>query len=458
MKQIFTSILVALTMLANAATPPLTLTTTYAQLIGAGPAVAGTSVDKDAVAAAHQDVQVIITGVAALADMATFTYATDHAIAVASLNPQFDTNTHTYTLTITAVVNLVPAGGATAFAIKKADGTLIWSVDIRSALQQVVPPGCDQIAFQNTAESEFNMHILPQMKTKFGIQERTGAYIDAHHVVHLFVDNFGKYYGYGAPTVATEQYSYQVHILTADCLKASYNFDFTGAYNPQFNIDSNSPSSAKAQSNPGGITILVKDCAVIGPFTDKFSFNLTRNVNGKSETVVNPTIPVAKMYYVSVTIGLLGTTLKNPQNISKAPLNKTGDTTLIADDPKTRGLLSIMAIYYPSGRSFLFPPSGGPFDISRIGIVVGTQVGDSANQNFLLGLSHDFARGGAFTYGIHFGDRNVVSGAPNFKYGTDKFTLPELNVKKAWNVGFFFGVSIDTRVALQLIKSLGTSL
>jgi hypothetical protein len=458
MKQLLTSMLVGLSMLASAAAPPVTVTTTYVQLNGPGPAVAAPQIDKDAVSNAHAEVQVIITGVTNEHDMATFTYATDHPIAVGTLNPQFDGVAHTYTLTISAIVNAIPAGGAGGFAIKKADGTLIWSVDIKSQQAAVVQAGCDQITFQNAAEKEFSLHILPQMKTKYGIQERTGAFIDKNNIVHIFVDNFGKYYGYGTPTVATEQYTYQVHILTADCLKASYNFDFTGAYNPQFNIDSNSPSSAKAQSNPGDIPILVKDCAVIGPFTDKFTFNLTRNVKGKTETVVNPTIPVAKMYYVSVTVGLVGTTLKNPQNITRAPLNKTGDTTLVADDPKTRGLLSIMAIYYPSGRSFLFPPSGGPFDISRIGIVVGTQVGDSANENFLLGLSNDFARGGAITYGLHFGNRNVVSGAPNFNYGSDKFTQPALNVKKQWNVGFFFGVSIDTRVALQLIKSLGTSL
>jgi hypothetical protein len=42
-------------------------------------------------------------------------------------------------------------------------------------------------------------------------------------------------------------------------------------------------------------------------------------------------------------------------------------------------------------------------------------------------------------------------------FGSEIFDLPELNVKKEWNVGFYFGVVIDTRVAIELIKSLGSS-
>jgi len=145
--------------------------------------------------------------------------------------------------------------------------------------------------------------------------------------------------------------------------------------------------------------------------------------------------------------------LRNPQNIEIAPLNDT-QNTLIADDPGVRGLITVMAVYYPKGRSFLFPPQGGIFDLSRVGIVVGTQLGKDANENFLLGLSHDFARAGAITYGIHFGRRNTIPGNRHFDFGDSAYDLTDVSVKKEWNVGLFFGVSIDARVAAELLKTL----
>jgi len=153
----------------------------------------------------------------------------------------------------------------------------------------------------------------------------------------------------------------------------------------------------------------------------------------------------------------VGTTLRNPQNITPS-VNSKGDSTLTADDPGVRGLFSIMAVYYPKGRSFLFPPSGSLFSPERFGIIVGTQLDKNQFENFLGGLQFDFARGGSIALGAHFGRRTFVEGYKNFNYGTDKFygTLTD-KVKQEWNLGFFFGVNIDVKIFNYLFNIQSTN-
>ena len=468
MKKLIKLLLIGLTLNANAATDPIKIPLSFKQLNGTDELPQGKPINKTDLDKIKAEVIVEISGVMKESDMDGFSYATYAKDTVhytaKRLNAVYNKGNQTYTITITSVINLLEQGQHRTFGIKNAAGKTRWAVDIlwkeKELDPALTPTDCSQKDFQSSAQKEFDLRILPNAKTQYNIIDKNGIFIGKDNIVHIFIDHYGKYYGHATPTVATEKFLYQVHVITADCLKSAYSFDYTGAYSPQFNIDSNKGKGVNPQS--GGVNNIapyVIDYAVIGPFTDQFTFNLTRIVGaGKAETIVSPTVPVAKLYYVSITAGLIGTTLRNPQNITKSPLPKKGDTTLVADDPNVRGFLSILAIYYPTGRSFLYPPNGGPFDPSRLGIVVGTELGQAINENFLLGLSHDFARGGALIYGVHFGRRNVVSGSPHFKYGRDIYTSPALDVKKQWNVGFFFGVSVDMRVALQLFKNLGSAL
>lgn len=278
------------------------------------------------------------------------------------------------------------------------------------------------------------------------------------NTVHIYVDQNGNLIETGIPTTAKENYLYQVHLLVDENSpqELAFNFIYDGKYQPKFNIEKTN-DIIRLNADEEKNTPIIKEItfARIGPFTDEFSIKLEKSikVNGAKEikTILDNKIQIAKLYHVSVSTGLVGTTLRNPQNIEKMQM-ENGDITLIADDPSIRGVLTIMATYYPKGRSFLFLPSGGVFDLSRIGIQVGAQLSESLSENFFLGLSHDFARGGSISYGAHFGRRNYIAGKSNFNFGSEKFDLPELNVKKEWGVGFYFGVVIDTRVAVELFK------
>jgi hypothetical protein len=309
-----------------------------------------------------------------------------------------------------------------------------------------------QDASKEYVENETNYKKYYSSKTNLYLEKNT---------VHIFIDENGNLIETGIPTTAKENYIYQLHLLVEsnNIGKASYKFTYDGKYQPKFNIEKKSEELTKlnASENLEEPEIVEIPFAKIGPFTDEFTLKLEKIPNNKDkEVLLNNKVHVAKLYHVSVSTGLLATTLKNPQNIEFMQMSDR-DTTLVADDPETRGILTIMATYYPKGRSFLFPPSGGIFNLSRFGVQVGARLDNKIAENFFFGFSHDFARGGAISYGAHFGRRNYVAGHKNFNFGVDKFDLPELNVKKEWQVGIYFGIVIDTRVAIELFKSLGAS-
>lgn len=298
-----------------------------------------------------------------------------------------------------------------------------------------------------------------------GSKLERNALVDKNDIIHLYMDVWGKFYGPGIPTAATQDNRFQIHILLAGNQAQEYSFNalYTGEYKPELLSIFDTSKESVADATSGGqediLNINQWHGAIKGPYTNKFEVEITKEKiedSGKSEKIVDATIRIAKLYHVSISTGLLYSSLRNPQNIETATL-ANGETTLIADDPKHRGILTIMATYYPWGRSFLFPPEGRFFSFhhSRFGIQVGTQLDNNISENFFLGLSNDFARGGSLSVGIHYGRRNYVAGKPGFDFGKDVFDLPDLNVNQDWGLGFYFGVVIDTRVAIELIKSLG---
>jgi len=375
------------------------------------------------------------------------------------LSGVYNTTDKTYKITLTAPIKSLIQN--CTFIMKSDKDTKLYSFDINVENGTNSNPNNNEISptqIQLIMQESFEKQILPKLTKELDVHVRDGAYVDKFNIIHLFVDEFGKFYGYGIPTVATEKNLFQIHILMSkqDASKYSFSFLYVGEYLPTFNIAKN-----EITPHSGGQKIIIEllDGAIKGPYTGKFSFSITRYIHLKEDEtkIVDAIINIPKLYHVSISTGLFGSTLQNPQNIQKMALPNGKDSTLIADDPNARGIVTIMATYYPKGRSFLFPPNGSIFDASRFGVQVGAQLNDKLSENFFLGLSHDFARGGSISYGAHFGRRNYVAGKRNFNFGKEVFDLPDLNVKKEWAIGFYFGVVIDTRVAIELLKGLGNS-
>lgn len=369
---------------------------------------------------------------------------------------KYDAAKQSYTIILTSLIaNLEKSS---TFKILKKNNDELYSFDIKVG-EEGGPVELSITQFQLRMQEVFKEKIIPNAKKELGLHKRKGAYVDRRNVIHLFIDQYGKLYGQGIPSFATERNYFQIHILTteSDASKYNFSFDYVGEYRPTFNIYNTKEGIIPHSSGGKEINFEILDGAIKGPYTTEFSFTIKRYIGQKEDALIaDAKINIPKLYHVSISAGLLATTLRNPQNIEEAEL-ANGETTLIADDPSVRGVLTIMATYFPKGRSFLFTPSGGIFDPSRIGIQVGAQLNDKFSENFFLGLSHDFARGGSFSYGVHYGRRNYIPGKPNFKYGSDVYDLPELIVKKEWNAGFYFGVVIDFRVAIELLKSFGSA-
>jgi len=313
----------------------------------------------------------------------------------------------------------------------------------------------DPDLFKDASNFIKDHNLLPKSR----YDERSNVYRKGNTVI-IYLDADGHLLGAGLPTTAVRNFKYAVRLIKrksdqrftynliqpAGSLTDVFNIQFPQAINP---IPQTASPSGLTQPQAPGKELEVLQFAVIGPFEDDFKLSLMKtDVSNPDSTkdLINQTVKVAKLYYVSIQAGLVASFLKSPQNISKTSL-PSGDSTLTADDPTTRGLFTVMAVFYPMGRSFLFPPTGSIFGPERFGIIVGTRLDKDQFTNFFGGVQFDFARGGSISLGAHYGRRSYIEGYRSFKFGRDVFNGNLDNrVRQEWNISPFIGVNIDVRI------------
>ncbi|WP_282160826.1 hypothetical protein [Ulvibacterium marinum] len=281
--------------------------------------------------------------------------------------------------------------------------------------------------------------------------------------VHVFLDEFGNTLFSGFPTTAREDYNYSFHIFyTTQSNASSIKVEVRGVYEPTFEVYNSEALSSiglpSASSDIGANNIPKAKVKVIniekkGPFTSSFTFRMKKTVNGEEQNVIpKRVINVAPVHHISLMVGLVGSYLSNPTNIAEG-LNSDGESTLFADDPETRGMITLMAVFYPMPRNLLFPPKK-TFSFERLGIVVGTRIDADLDENFLGGVSYDLARGLSITAGVHYGRVNAIGGYDDFNFGEDTFS-GELITTKKWQAHLFIGTTIDLRVFGLLFNPQG---
>ncbi len=292
------------------------------------------------------------------------------------------------------------------------------------------------------------------------LDTRTNLYLKKN-VVHIFLDENGNTLGPGFPTTAAEGHRYQIHLFVATENLNLYDFLFhaTGSYRARLSIMADSSKAVNHWSNEPTISEL--KFSVIGPFVDQFTIEVQKKIKNSStveDVLPSTTIDVARTYHVSLGTGIFMTTLQNPSNIRSA-LNSAGDSTLLADDTGSRGLICLSAVYYPMGRNFLFPASGGLFSPERFGVLVGMKLNGSDFENFLGGVQFDFARSGSIALGAHYGRRKRIRNHRKFNFGEQEF-VGDLNVDviEKWDWGFFIGVNADVRILGYLFPGLRNGL
>lgn len=307
-------------------------------------------------------------------------------------------------------------------------------------------------ASAQTGGMESAKNLALNYVTSHHLKEVNNAFVDEHNVMHIFVYQDFSSLLKAFPTTATEKHRFQVHLFVNKEDKEKYTLVYTGNYNPVFTFE----ESGQDVGARGLEEIDRVDFPVAGPYTGTLQMELKQRIG--QDNVVRPvgavTVHIAKTVYASLGYGLLYSSLKNPGNVHAAP-RPAGDSTLIADDANGRGITTILATFYPWGRNSLLLPSWSLRD--RLGILVGTSIGSKAPtlENFFLGGQYDFAIGGSVITGVHYGKRLKIVGVDykNFTFGESKFSGDvETRKYSSWDVGFFLGVQVDSRILSKVFK------
>jgi hypothetical protein len=278
---------------------------------------------------------------------------------------------------------------------------------------------------------------------------KRNIYYSNDETIHIFIYEDGNLLVAGYPTTATEKSKYQVHLYVNSSNRSNYLLEYTGSYVPTLNIQNKNEVAAAAP------TIVRVDFAIIGPFTSNLVLTIKKETNpGTYQTLSSTTIQISKTIHASIGSGLIYSSLRDPENIRKVPYSGS-DSTLVADDINGRGLLTLMATFYPWGRNNLMLNSNRFKD--RFGIVIGTSIGSGTSnfKNFFLGAQYDFSIGGSIVAGLHYGRRQKITGLDynEFEFGKTIFT-GNLEDKKymQWDPGFFIGLQVDSRIFSQIFK------
>ena len=310
---------------------------------------------------------------------------------------------------------------------------------------------------------ENNIYNLTWARVRY--EQRNNLVVDGK-TVHIFLDEFGNTLFSGFPTTAREDYNYSFHIFyTNQSNTSSIKVEVRGLYEPTFEVyNSEALSSIRGsatQSGAGGETkkdipkpkVKILNIEKKGPFTSSFTFNMKKTVDDEEQSIIsNRVINVAPVHHISLMVGLVGSNLSNPTNIREG-INDDGVATLFADDPETRGIITLMAVFYPMPRNLLFPPKKN-WTLERLGFVVGTRIDTDLNENFFGGLSYDLARGLSITSGVHYGRVNTIAGYDDFDFGEVAFS-GELTSSKEWKANVFIGTTVDLRVFGLLFNPQG---
>lgn len=193
-----------------------------------------------------------------------------------------------------------------------------------------------------------------------------------------------------------------------------------------------------------------------GPFTsNNFKFQIAYDILGTERNGPEYSFKINKLFHVGVGVSIVSSGLKAPDY--KTYFNGT-DTTIKAFNEGRRALFTFNVIWYwtifhqntkgsviPNGRDVL--KDEPTFTLTRLFPTVGVTLDSKFKENFFIGAVYEFARGGSFTAGMHYGkvsrlaDKNFVLEKTAFS-GTDT----DIKLNSSYEPGFYIGINVDTRI------------
>lgn len=216
------------------------------------------------------------------------------------------------------------------------------------------------------------------------------------------------------------------------------------------------------------------DWAVIrferGPYTsENVTFNIQKtdnNENNNLETKIlsTYTVNINELYHVGIGASFISTNLSNPE-FDVFPIN--GANTINAINNGDRSMLTFNVIWYwhntfkylrkgdnlTRGRDVLKEPDF----FTRLNPTFGVALAEDFGENYFAGLTYEFARGGSIVLGWHYGEVNRLATTAQdgtaFVLGESIYsgTVDDIKITKEWKWGFFFGITLDTRIFNKLL-------
>lgn len=178
------------------------------------------------------------------------------------------------------------------------------------------------------------------------------------------------------------------------------------------------------------------------------------------------TFRINKLYHVAVGVSLINTNLSSP-DFKVVALTSTTNT-IDAVNTGNRSLVTFNAIWYWSllqnplngsiitqGRDIL--KDEPTFTLKRLFPTIGVSLDSKYKENFFVGGVYEFARGGSFIAGWHYGKIKELENT-DFELGKTVFNGSQNDIitNDKWKWAFFFGVNLDTRI-LNLLFNRGKS-
>jgi hypothetical protein len=308
--------------------------------------------------------------------------------------------------------------------------------------------------------------------------------------VHIFLDEMGNSLITGIPQGMPEV-QYVVHVVYVEKSdvgkKISYGIKTTKAsFTGISRIENNRGNATGELNGREDERITLREYTLVIRTADSdIDFEVYRFENGKqTKTRLTYTIPMTKSYTANISLGLLNTWLKNPDySLTPDPADATLNVVKQTEG-NNRGVVTVFATLYTSPITILkYYINRGQIknnrkklsDISnpvtnaqlhsknylymrpvweRIYPTIGVGVSDKVFQNLFFGLNWEFARGGSFFAGGHYGRVNIFNAPPNFEFEKTNLTQAEFDLytNKDWRVGWAVGASIDFAIIGNLFK------
>jgi hypothetical protein len=315
-----------------------------------------------------------------------------------------------------------------------------------------IKPYAPEKSVAEQKSESFSSNYITIIKNRFsGFRE--GLQYTKSDTTYLFLDkNLKKIDSTTWPECNQSNSIYKVVFITTDTTikEGDVSFEATANNNKSsdFSILGGDINAYSSGSNKDTTKFLVFISSPLKSFTA--GINIVVSVKKKSLSNKFSINSCSIPYHVSIVGGFYASTLNNPINIFQ-DTTASGKPTLYADNSTSQKAIAVMAIFYPRTRDRYYAYRDLQF-LDKWSICFGTKLSQDLFDDLLLGLNFEFAKGGSFAAGVHYGKHNIIAGYKDFKFGKDIYSKPFNNTQiiEQWDYGFFFGVNIDLRVITSL--------